>query len=480
MDKNILHQKLNTIKTASSLDMDRIDQAAGILEKMDDWDLLRLNPIAFANKYHWEKQEAIDFFVHAAKVGLFDFSWNLICPHCGSLEFSHKSVDEVEQVSFHCSVCQVDINSDLDDHVEVAFTIQPGVKRLNLNRYANLDNYHRYYFSPNYKRSEMMLKYMQDTIHDFQHLLPDVEKSFAFEIQDKEIYRFLSFDMHSVCYILGVAANDKQQFKSDIDITKSGFSTHQVNVPASKATLNVRNLSKMEIGVVFQKLDIPRIMSILKDYPPTFYDYLSGKELLNHQSFRELFRIQTMSTNLKLNIRSLTLLFTDLRGSTMLYDQTGDVYAYSLIQEHFDVLTRVVKQHSGAIIKTMGDAIMASFSNPLDGVKAAIDMINGINQLNQKIKDKGHNLGLKIGLHEGSALAVNADDRIDYFGQTVNIAARVQGLAAADEIWISEPIYKNNAIMSLLNEHSYQEEKHLVSLKGVEQKATVYRYFRVE
>ena len=111
--------------------------------------------------------------------------------------------------------------------------------------------------------------------------------------------------------------------------------------------------------------------------------------------------MQSLSPDLKLNIHSLTILFTDLRGSTDLYDQTGDVFAYNIIQEHFRVLTRVVRHHSGAIIKTMGDAIMATFSTPLDGVLAAIDMINEIRQLNERIKDQGHELGLKIGLHEG-------------------------------------------------------------------------------
>jgi len=87
-------------------------------------------------------------------------------------------------------------------------------------------------------------------------------------------------------------------------------------------------------------------------------------------------------------------------------------------------------------------------------------------------------LGLKVGLHEGSALVVNASDRLDYFGQTVNIAARVQGLAKADEIWITAPIYEANQITDSLNTAGYQLEQHSVMLKGVSQAATVYRLYR--
>ena len=80
-------------------------------------------------------------------------------------------------------------------------------------------------------------------------------------------------------------------------------------------------------------------------------------------------------------------------------------------------------------MKTIGDAVMASFVDPLDGLRAALDMRARIAQFNA---DAGGDLiGLKIGLHAGACLAVTLNDRLDYFGQTVNIAARVQALAGA-------------------------------------------------
>src|SRR5262249_53437764 len=153
------------------------------------------------------------------------------------------------------------------------------------------------------------------------------------------------------------------------------------------------------------------------------------------------FRAQELAAGLRLSIKNLTLLFTDLRGSTDLYDKTGDFFAYKIVQDHFDELGESVRHNAGAIIKTMGDAVMASFSSPRDGVRAAVDMMDRIEKLNVKLRADGHETGLKVGLHEGSALAVNADERLDYFGQTVNIAARVQNLAKAGEIWLTEPVF---------------------------------------
>jgi class 3 adenylate cyclase len=127
----------------------------------------------------------------------------------------------------------------------------------------------------------------------------------------------------------------------------------------------------------------------------------------------------------------------------------------------------------------MGDAVMATFSHPQDAVHAAVDMINGMQSLNEKLKEKDYELGLKIGLHEGSALAINADDRVDYFGQTVNIASRVQGLAKAGEIWVTEPVFRATGVQDTFNTSGYCEEEQSVFLKGVREPATVYKMYNI-
>ncbi|MFL5159484.1 MAG: adenylate/guanylate cyclase domain-containing protein [Microvirga sp.] len=69
------------------------------------------------------------------------------------------------------------------------------------------------------------------------------------------------------------------------------------------------------------------------------------------------------------------MLFTDLKGSTDLYDRIGDLNALSLVQQHFERLRDVTVRHGGAIIKTIGDAVMAAFVEPADAVRAALAML---------------------------------------------------------------------------------------------------------
>ena len=177
------------------------------------------------------------------------------------------------------------------------------------------------------------------------------------------------------------------------------------------------------------------------DRPPPlhFAPFLSGKRLLTTQTFRDLFRSEVIGGNEGIGVKDIALLFTDLKGSTALYDRIGDLNAFALVQQHFEQLQGVTVRHNGAIIKTIGDAVMAAFLNPADAVQAALDMRSEIAAFNERQPDKA--LILKIGVHKGAAIAVTLNERLDYFGQTVNIAARVQNLADADEIFVSQDVY---------------------------------------
>ncbi len=417
--------------------------------------------------------------MHGAKIGLFDFVWNMICPACGGVEHSHRSINEVEEDIFRCSICHIDVPSNLDDQVEVAFMINPSVKKLGINPFKDIGSYSRYFFSSNFERSQPHKDYINDVRRSFVIIEPDGSQDVVFRTEPGQIYRLLSIDLHSSVLMETANRISAAPKTVNIDILPTGFSPKEITLSPGSVTLRVRNLRKSLTGAILVLADPSRLQDIFERYPPRLRPFLTGKMLLNNQSFRDLFRIQSLIPNLKLNIRSLTILFTDLKGSTDLYDKTGDAFAYNLIQEHFKILINSVREHSGAIVKTMGDAVMATFSLPQDGVSAAVGMINGVQSLSEKLKAENYELGLKVGLHEGPALAINADDRVDYFGQTVNIASRVQNLAKGSEIWITEPVFKANGVHDIFNANGYCEEKQSVFLKGVREATTVYKMYNI-
>jgi class 3 adenylate cyclase len=131
-----------------------------------------------------------------------------------------------------------------------------------------------------------------------------------------------------------------------------------------------------------------------------------------------------------------------------------------------------VASHGGAVVKTIGDAVMATFPTPDKALTAALRMRNMIGGIGSEIRNE--DLLLKIGIHEGPCLAVMLNDRLDYFGQTVNIAARVQGLAVSRAIFASKPVVDYPQSSALLHNAGIEPRAQSASLRGVGEEVAVY------
>ena len=92
--------------------------------------------------------------------------------------------------------------------------------------------------------------------------------------------------------------------------------------------------------------------------------FLTAKRLLSNQTFRDIYRTDTLDIDQGLKILSLTFLFTDLKGSTALYERVGDLVAYELVRAHFRILHEIVGSEGGAVVKTIGDARDGDLPDP--------------------------------------------------------------------------------------------------------------------
>ena len=199
--------------------------------------------------------------------------------------------------------------------------------------------------------------------------------------------------------------------------------------------------------------------------------FLSGAEVLSNQTYLDLFSAETIVAGEGLAVRRLALLFTDLRGSTALYERIGDLKAFDLVRQHFGYLRACIGRNSGALVKTIGDAVMASFVDPADALRAALEMRTEIARFNAEAG--GDLIGLKVGLHSGACLAVTLNDRLDYFGQTVNIASRVQGRADAGEIVVTDDVLAHEGAAELVDGLPIASES--VELRGVAGETQIHR-----
>jgi class 3 adenylate cyclase len=199
---------------------------------------------------------------------------------------------------------------------------------------------------------------------------------------------------------------------------------------------------------------------------------LTAKRMLSNQTFRDVFKADNLNLDQRLKITSLTFLFTDLKGSTALYERVGDLAAFDLVGAHFHALLEIIAAEKGAVVKTIGDAVMATFIRPEHAIVAGLKMRAAMEKLNAQRGSK--DLVVKIGIHEGPCLAVMLNERQDYFGQTVNIASRVQALSTSQEIHVTAPVIDAPEVATILKKEAIKPIQKQAALRGIADKMLVY------
>ena len=474
IQERLLENKMTEIEQTRSWSPRVISKFETLIRSGDDLSLYRINPLAFARDRAIAEAESIDLFLHATRSGLFEMSWDVVCPQSGMVLDSFGALRTLK-THYVCGLCDVSGETDLDDFIEVTFTVSPQLRRLPFHDPYSL------------------------SVEDFHWKLRFLSDG---RLPGQQV-RFLDFLHGLVRGLVFLPPGATTTLRADLGLgalsgvnvqTQAAFAVPILGEPAAAPThLRVRydgqrfspSLTAARPGSIVIDVEnsgATRGSLLLINWPPEvlaqtvkpaldFDPYMSGGMLLARQTFRRLFRSERVDEREGLGIRQVTLLFTDLKGSTAMYERLGDLNAYALVREHFALLGATVQQHSGAIVKTIGDAVMAVFSRPTDAVSAALDILGEIERYNSEHGDPS--IILKIGAHCGPSIAVTLNENLDYFGQTVNVAARVQSLADAGEICISEALYSAPGVSQLLTGQTIVEFD--APLRGVEGNACVYR-----
>ncbi|MFA1674454.1 DUF5939 domain-containing protein [Rhizobium mongolense] len=470
IDEKNLEEKLTALESARTWSARLVSKLESNIRSASDAELFRINPIKFAADKSLNEEETIVLFLHATALGLFDMTWILICPVCSCVIDSFRALKNLRS-HCRCTHCHLDFVAALDDMIAITFTVNPAIRRISYHdpQTLTVEDYLFRYSSTN----EGLIPDGTPFVHLREMLsrgLAYIEpgETTAFEIiAEAGILHGSSSDSDAgITFIVDPALpTGEQRIAIRLDLESS--TPDAGTIATGKVIFEMSNVAdkRIEFGI----LQLPPGV----DRPPPlhFAPFLSGKRLLTTQTFRDLFRSEVIRSHEGLGVTDIALLFTDLKGSTALYDRIGDLNAFALVQQHFERLQDVTVRHNGAIIKTIGDAVMAAFLRPADAVRAALDMRSEIASFNKRQPDKA--LILKIGVHRGAAIAVTLNERLDYFGQTVNIAARVQGLADADEIFVSQDVYDATGVRDGLA--AFAVDPRTAHLRGVRQELPVFR-----
>ena len=478
IQERLLESKMTEIEQARSWSPRVISKFETLIRSGDDQSLYRVNPLAFARDRAIAEAESIDLFLHATRSGLFEMSWDVVCPQSGMVLDSFGALRTLK-THYVCGLCDVSGETDLDDFIEVTFTVSPQLRRLpfhdpglalgrGFSLEASLLNDGRL---PG--QQVRFLDVLQGFVRGLTFLPPGTTTTLRADLGPGALSGVNVQTQAAFAVPIVRRAGDGADASCGFDMMASAFLPSLSAVPPGPIVIEVENTGAVRGSLLLINWP-PEIVALTIKPALDFDPYMSGGMLLARQTFRRLFRSERVDEKEGLGIRQVTLLFTDLKGSTAMYERLGDLNAYALVREHFALLGAAVQEHSGAVVKTIGDAVMAVFSRPTDAVSAALHILGEIERYNGE--HGGPSIILKIGAHCGPSIAVTLNDNLDYFGQTVNVAARVQSLAEAGEICISEALYSAPGVSHLLAGHRVVEFD--APLRGVEGNACVYRVVR--
>ena len=381
------------------------------LHQADKLSVQRIRPYALADGWNVNRRTVLEMSLRATRAGILDMSWDLLCPSCRGTTEGHTNLGDVRGKS-HCDTCQIDFTVNFDHNIEVVFRPNASVRPVDYDAAFCVG-------SPQLQPHVVMSQSIAAL-----RTLP-----VSMQLESGRYTMRASNVIGSVSLI----ADAEGLPKADIRVTSFGWPPDQQNV-SLQPTLNLINATDAD-----QTFQLER--TAWSDQASTAADVTAL------QVFRDLFASEVVRPGEEISIGSVTLMFTDLRDSTRLYRRIGDASAFGRVREHFEILEKSIASEGGAIVKTMGDAVMATFRHPVAALRAVWNAQTKIAEYGEPM------LWLKVGMHTGPCIVVNLNDRLDYFGSTVNITARLPAFSQDGELVFTEEIKDDPEVQQFLAEN---------------------------
>src|SRR5439155_11267115 len=371
----------------------------------------------------------------AVRAGLLELRWEVVCPSCRTAAERLPTLASLEAHG-ECHMCDLSFGLDFDESVEATFQPTVSVRRVDSAQYC----------SGGPMRAPHIVA---------QAILPPGATVELVAPERTGRYRLFTRGGETAA----------------VEVTDGAPETVETSASAADK-LSVRPGGRIRVR---STADDERHVKLERAQFPTFA--ATARDVTALPGFRRDFSSDILRADVTLRVSRVALFFSDLNGSTQLYSNVGDASAFKVVQDHFDVVVKLIEAHDGTLVKTIGDAVMAAFVDENAALRASLAILRAFEPFRQghAHREQTH---IKLGLYAGPSYLVTANGVLDYFGQTVNIAARLQAQAHSGELVVEAPLAERAVAAGLLDGAAVTE-RYRAALKGVNQAIEVAR-IRVE
>lgn len=423
-----------------------------LLEAPDE-DVVKMRPFELADRWRTDRRDTLVLFLRGTTNGLLQMTWDVMCPNCRIAKAQYASLKDL-QTTAHCDTCDISYDANFDRSVEVRFTVAPAIRRA-------ID--HTFCIGGPMNTPHIISQFTVGP--GATHVLSVTLGAGDYRLRTLQCMGSAILDVaeRAIPSSAGGSAvhKDRMDPSSVIDVYTDRMDPGTVELDAGELSVTVAN-----------HLPVPATLELeRREWPDTAATAALVSTL---QEFRDLFSSEVLAPGIQVAIQRLAFIFTDLSGSTAMYQRVGQARAFRIVQDHFRVLFAAVADHRGAVVKTIGDAVMATFPSPNAALSAALAIQREIRALDTGGAVETSQF-VKIGIHQGPCVAVTANERLDYFGTTVNVAARVEHECRGGEITITADVRDDPAVAAQLAAGGFRLEPDTVQLRGIREPVHLFR-----
>lgn len=413
--RQILEYRLAAIR-ARGVDRSVVDALGDYLATASDQDLARIRPVALAERLRIDFEKAIHACLHSAYAGLLILQWDLICPICRIASDSRDSLVEIGDHA-RCEACAVDYPLDFAETVEMIFRIDPTIRRAETRTYCIGGPAH----SPHVVAQTRLAPGER-----FELDLPLAEGSYRLRGPQLPFH----FDLR--VRSRGAAT------RIDWDLSDPSCDVEPRTIRAGRVFISLYNPHKREVLIRLER----RAERV---------EAFTAARAAASATFRSLFPRETLAPGRLVGVATIAFVVTVLVGEAALYAESDDAQAFGVIHAHFRLIEDRVRREGGALVKTVGAGTISVFDDPCAAVRAALAIPNVL-----AADPIARRVEIQIGVERGGALMTTINDRLDYFGRTVDLASRLAELAEAGDIVLGAAIASEPQVALLLAESRIQ------------------------